>query len=365
MNRGVGKSSAGVAVPVKFWAQRLAFFFFVSAAFTLMLLSKAETVLVAQLRTTTVDGLAPVLAAVSQPVQATRNGVERVNGILLLNAENSRLRRENDLLRGWQNEARRLQAELTALKGQLNMAPEVAPRAVSARVIADTAGVFVQSLLVNAGARDAILRGQASVTVDGLVGRVAEVGNRSARVLLLTDLNSRVPVVLENTRVRGVLAGNNGPTPDLLYLPPNAGAAVGDRVVTSGHGGVFPPGLAVGVVAEATESGVRVQPLVDYDRLSYVQILSHSGEGVLPDPQDDPVARPSVPAPSNPTSGTMSPVETPPVEAAANAAVVPATGPAAPAADPDSLAPVQAEGRVQPPVPSARPSAPPARLLVQ
>lgn len=326
MNRGVGKPVTGVAVPVKFWAQRAAFFFLVSTAFTLMLLSKAETVLVEQLRTSLVDGLSPVLATVSQPVQAAQRGVDRVNGFFLLTAENTRLRQENELLRGWQNEARRLQAELTTLQAQLNVSPEVAPRAVSARVIADTAGVFAQSLLVNAGARNQVARGQASVTVDGLVGRVAEVGNRSARLLLLTDLNSRVPVVIEGSRVRGILAGNNGPQPDLLYLPPNAGIAAGDRVVTSGHGGVFPPGLAVGVVSEVTESGVAVQPFVDYDRLSHVQIMNQAGEGVLPDPQADPVApiERAVPPQTAPAE-----LIAPPVSPSAGPGVGPGAGPGA------------------------------------
>ena len=313
-----------------------------------MLLSKAETVLVEQLRTSLVDGLSPVLATVSQPVQAAQRGVDRINGFFLLTAENTRLRHENELLRGWQNEARRLQAELTALQAQLSVAPEVAPRAVSARVIADTAGVFAQSLLVNAGARNRVARGQASVTVDGLVGRVAEVGNRSARLLLLTDLNSRVPVVLEDSRVRGILAGNNGPQPDLLYLPPNAGVAPGDRVVTSGHGGVFPPGLAVGVVAAVSETGIEVQPFVDYDRLSHVQILNHGGEGVLPDPQADPA-----PAPVAITPPVVPPTLPAPV-------IAPAT-PEAPAVDTSTIDTTAVAVPAAPPAPTPAPAPDPGQ----
>ncbi len=298
MNRGSGSTVVGLALPIKIWAQRFAFLLLIVTAFTLMLLSKAETVLIEQSRTAIVDSVAPVLTVLSQPAQSISNTIEEVNGLFLLHADNARLKRENELLLGWQNEARRLQLELTALRSQMNIVPDPIPRAIGARVIADSAGTFVHSMLVNAGSQERLVRGQAAVTVDGLVGRIAAVGRRSARILLLTDLNSRVPVVVESTGDRAILAGNNSGRPELLHLPRNAPVTPGDRILTSGHGGVFPPGLAVGIVAEIGEAGISVQPLVDYGRLAYVQVLDYGPEGILPAPDKTVPAAPVGPAPA-------------------------------------------------------------------
>jgi rod shape-determining protein MreC len=123
----------------------------------------------------------------------------------------------------------------------------------------------------------------AAVNERGLVGRVIEVGRRSARILLLTDFNSRVPVMVEPSRDQAVLAGDNSRAPGLVFLPINPRLSVGDRVVTSGRGGVLPPGLAVGVVSVIADGKVAVTPLVDWDRLSHLRLLEYGR--VLPPEQ--------------------------------------------------------------------------------
>jgi len=192
-----------------------------------------------------------------------------------------RLREENQHLLEWQSAARKLSAENQNLKSQLNFAPDAEPGFVTARVIADTGGAFVHSILVSAGARDGVAKGQAVVTGDGLVGRVHAVGTRSVRVLLVTDLNSRIPVIIEATRTRAILAGDNSERPRLIHLPPGATASIGDRVVTSGHGGAFPPGLPVGVVAQISDGNVLIKPYAQRDRLEFVRIVDYGLKGIL------------------------------------------------------------------------------------
>ena len=121
------------------------------------------------------------------------------------------------------------------------------------------------------------------ITGDGLVGRVAGVGNRATRVLLITDLNSRIPVLVEATRTRGILIGNNSNRPRLIHLPPGATVSPGDRIVTSGHGGAFPVGLPIGLIDAVNESGISVQPFVPRDRLEYVRILDYGLKGIVND----------------------------------------------------------------------------------
>jgi rod shape-determining protein MreC len=121
----------------------------------------------------------------------------------------------------------------------------------------------------------------AAVSGDGLVGGVVEVGGRHARILLITDLNSQIPVVVERTRDPAVLAGDNTRLPRLVYLPQNAQVLAGDRIVTSGHGGVFPPGLPIGVVTSIDEGAIKVMPYVDWNRLEYIRLLDYGLDGVV------------------------------------------------------------------------------------
>ena len=127
---------------------------------------------------------------------------------------------------------------------------------MTARVIANSGGGYVRAVMVNAGTEQGLSRGQAAITGAGLVGRLTEVGNRAARVLLLTDLNSRIPVVVEGSHVNAMLAGDNSERPRLIYASEPEALKIGDRIVTSGEGGIFPPGLPVGMVA-GLESAAR------------------------------------------------------------------------------------------------------------
>jgi len=126
-----------------------------------------------------------------------------------------------------------------------------------------------------------VRKGDAALSGKGLLGRVAEVGERAARVLLINDLNSRIPVVIERSRERAILAGDNSVTPRLLYLPITTTVQVGDRVVTSGHGGAFPVGLPVGVVTAISDDGVRVLPFADATNIEYVRLMDFGLDGIL------------------------------------------------------------------------------------
>jgi rod shape-determining protein MreC len=270
------------AAPLKLFAQRFNFLFLIAAAVGLMVLGKAETAVVERMRMLVADAFVPILAAIARPVATVNHALDRVNEVVHVHAENARLREENERLLQWQSVARKLEAENKSLRDLLRFTPEAPVSYVSARVVGHGGGSFLRAVLVTAGSGDSVAKGQAAMTGDGLVGRVSEVGERSARVLLITDINSLVPVVLENSRDRAVLSGDNSDRPKLLFLPPTAKPQIGERVTTSGHGGVFPAGLPVGVVVAAGESGVRVQPFVDLDRLENLRLVEYGLGGTLP-----------------------------------------------------------------------------------
>lgn len=262
-----------LAVPLKALGQRFTFLFLVLTAFGLMILSKAETVVVERVSTVVVDVFSPFMDAMSQPAAAVNDAIKTVRELVALRGENERLRRENSRLLTWQEAARRLAAQNASLQALLDFKPDPKSRYIAARVIGDSGGAFVRSVLVGAGESDGVRKNQAVVTGYGLAGRVAAVGYRSARVLLITDINSRVPVVIQSSKVRAILTGDNSGEPRLQFLPANISVKAGDRVVTSGHGGVFPPGLSVGWVMIGVDGVVRVKPHVAFERLEFVRIV--------------------------------------------------------------------------------------------
>lgn len=266
---------ARLALPVKVLAQRFTFGALVVGAFALMLLGKADSALIERLRFAINDGLTPVMGVLAQPIASLHRGLEAVDGFLYVYAENARLRRENERLLQWQDTARRVERQNAAYRSLLNATLDQRLSFISARVVVDARGPFVKTLIINAGGRDGVTKGQAVVGEAGLVGHIVETGARASRLLLLTDLNSRVPVVVESSRARAILAGDNGDRPRLRFLADNVPLQPGERIVTSGHGGVFPGGLAIGRVARVGRRGAEIEPFADFDRLEYVRVLRY------------------------------------------------------------------------------------------
>ncbi len=270
-----------IAAPLRGFVQRFTYLGLILAAFGLMLLGKADALLVDRARTHVTDAVTPILDAVSRPVDTLTRSFNDLRNLRDIRAENSRLREENLRLREWQMLARNLAAENKSLQSLVRVVPEPPAKFVTARVIADAGNTFTHALLLNAGKSDGMRVGQAILSHDGFVGWVVAVGLRSARVLLLTDISSRIPVVIETSRVQAILAGNNSDRPKLIHLPPGGRITPGERVVTSGHGGAFPPGLPVGIVAAVTDSGVEVQPFMQRNRLEFVSAVDFGLGGIL------------------------------------------------------------------------------------
>ena len=276
---------------MRVWSQRFAFVLLAMAAIGMIVLNRSDPAFLERFRTGVNDMATPILDSVSRPISAIRDIGADLREMTALREENDVLREKVARLERWQTVARQLQADNATFQAMLNFVPEEPSRFITARIIADSSSAFVRSVLLNAGSADGVKRGRAAISSEGLVGRVVDVGERSARVLLITDLNSRIPVLVESTRDRAVLAGNNSNQPQLLYLPPSVPIAEGDRVVTSGHGGVFPPGLPVGVISliERSNDGgirtVRVNTFVNWNRVEMVRIVDHDVPGLILGPQ--------------------------------------------------------------------------------
>ena len=277
-----------VIEPFRSLADRFAMGALVSLCVGLLVLAKADVKLLSYASEGAADLAVPALQLLNQPVLAVRGLADKAGKLLALHEENRRLRDENRRLLAWQSEATRLGVENKALREMLRVPMvEQAPMWTAARIVGDSGGPFTQTRLIGAGSNRGIANGMAVVTENGLAGRVVQTGERSARVMLLTDFNSRIPVIVESSRDRAILQGDNGPDPRLDFLPLNPRLAAGDRVLTSGDGGLLPAGLVVGQVASVSEDGVTVAPYVDWARLDWVTILRTEP---LPPPDEAKVA---------------------------------------------------------------------------
>lgn len=253
-------------------------------SFALLVMGKADVVLMERIRTQISDALTPVLDAASRPVDTVNGWIANTKELASIREENARLRAERERLLHWQAVARKLEAENATLQGLLDLVPAASVAYTTARVIGVGGGSFVHSLIIDGGEQAGVRKGQAVITGEGLVGRVARVGRRSSQILLLTDLNSRIPVLVETTRAQAILAGNNTDSPSLVYLTPGTTVSPGDRLVTSGDGGVFPSGLPVGHVSSVEDGQVLVQPFVERYRLEFVRVVDYGLHGVLETP---------------------------------------------------------------------------------
>ncbi|HEU0222800.1 MAG TPA: rod shape-determining protein MreC [Paracoccaceae bacterium] len=277
----------------------------VAACLVLFALWRIESPRLEQVRMALIDAVAPTIewsAALAGLVRM----IEDFQSYARVYGQNEELRRELQRLQGWREAAIQLEQENARLRALNNV--HLSPRLsfTTGEVLADSGGPFRQSALVNIGARDGLVDGSAAVDGLGLVGRVAGLGENTARLIFLTDSSSRVPVVVKPSGRRALVAGDNSDAPRLDFLESTEGVAPGDRVVTSGDGGVFPPDLLVGHVAVLPSGALRLRVAADYRRLEFVRVLRHQppprieGPGSLVLPGEAPNFSDALPVPAEP-----------------------------------------------------------------
>lgn len=245
----------------------------VAVALVLLALGRTDHPAVVEMRSAAADAASPLLAFLSRPVERIEAGIHWLGSLSSLLEDNARLKGENATLRHWRATALALEQENDRLRSLLKAPVLPVEPIATPRVIGVAGGPFVRSVLINAG-RSAGLAGDQPVIDDkGLVGRVVNVGMASSRVLLLTDLNSRVPVKLQRTGAQAIARGRNDPLLELRFLPPDVDVIAGDAVITTGDGGIFPPDIIVGQVTSAEGGRVEVRPAAGFERLEFVQVL--------------------------------------------------------------------------------------------
>lgn len=250
----------------------------------IFLLWRIDSPRVERFRAALVDRVVPNFEWALVPVTAGAGMIEDFRSYQRIYQQNQELRRDLQKLKSWKEAAVQLEqqnAKLLALNS-VRLDPKLT--SVSGVVLADSGSPFRQSVLLNIGRRDGIMDGWATMDGIGLVGRISGVGKNTARVILLTDSNSRIPVTIQPSGQRALLVGDNSSRPPVEFLENPEQVRPGDRVVTSGDGGVFPAGLLVGQVAKDTDRRLRVQLTADYERLDFLRVLRSRTSEAITDP---------------------------------------------------------------------------------
>jgi rod shape-determining protein MreC len=224
-----------------------------------------------------------VTAPVQKVVSAVINGIGSTwRGYFHLvgqQRENEVLKRELQELKLQLNKYRESDLANKRLRALLNFKTSIATPLLPAEVVAFDPSGWFQTILIDKGSNDGLVRDMAVVSAAGLVGRVIGVSRHYAKVILILDSNSAVDALIQRSRARGVLVGVGRDRCLLKYVQRNEDVQVGDQVVSSGMGGVFPKGLLLGVVQEVVRGNsglfqrVEVNPIVDFSRLEEVMVV--------------------------------------------------------------------------------------------
>ncbi len=254
----------------------------IGLACVVMLLGQADRRLAEQARVAVSDSVAPFYALLATPIERLRALGGEARSLVDVAKQNQRLRDENDRLRRWYDVALALAAENATLKANLRWMPEPAPSFVTARAVADASGIYARSVLLSVAPGRSLSKGMVAIDAAGLVGRVTEVGTRSARVMLITDMTSRVPVTLEASHASAIVAGTNAAAPRLMDYPEEIRPEEGERVVTSSVAGAFPAGLPVGTVHYLGPNEPVVEPYAQLDHVTVLRLFDYGLSGIVP-----------------------------------------------------------------------------------
>ena len=250
---------------------------------------------------------APVSGVVSAPVHWLGALSDGISQYFFAVSENRRLRAEAAAAAELRQEVLGLRDLNERYRDLLGLQTDPPIPMVSARVVSDSRGPFANTRLANAGRERQVRVGNPVMTEYGLVGRVVGVTRGASRVLLLTDIASRTPVMVDRTNARAILAGDGGPNPKLEYLRGYEPVKAGDRIVTSGDGGLMPRGLPVGVAVKGVDGAWRVVLSSEAGAIDFVRILLFEDFAQLVD-QDELNTRSEPPADGAlPTVGVTSP----------------------------------------------------------
>jgi len=245
--------------------------------FGLFVIWRIDNPRVEKFRALVVDTFVPNFEWILRPMTSVVKLAQNYQSYEKLLDQNKELRRELQQMKSWKEAALQLEQENARLLDLNQLRLDSKLTHVSGIVIADSGSPFRQSVLLNIGSRDGIQDGWAAMDGLGLVGRISGVGSSTSRVILLTDNASQIPIILQPSGQRAILMGDNSFAPPVEFIENADLVRPGDRIITSGGGGVLPAGLLVGTLAMDPNGRLRARLAADYERLEFLKVLRDYG----------------------------------------------------------------------------------------
>lgn len=285
-------------------------------AVVIILFGKAETALFDRARSNVADWMRPALLATHTPFEAVGRWMSSIGDIFWVHQENMRLKEENARLRQWHSKAQLLEERLKRYQLLLHAVPDPAMSSVVARVIGRANHPFLETMILDAGRQQGVKPGQAVIDQRGMIGRIYLTGEHTSWVILLTDLNSRIPVSIEPNTDQAIMTGDNTPMPVIETLAHGVQLKADAQVVTSGDGDILPAGIPIGVIMPVG-GAYRVVLFADQTTAQDVEIVDFKIKPEHPPAvtqQELPVTAAGLPpaAPPAQRTGSAPPVAPPP-----------------------------------------------------
>tara|TARA_R110002124_G_scaffold287365_1_gene474143 strand:- start:70652 stop:71455 length:804 start_codon:yes stop_codon:yes gene_type:complete len=216
----------------------------------------------------------PALNVVTAPIQTAANKISEISGLAHLDAENTALKLENQRLTAWYQVALQLKSDNESLRRLMSAELPERYDFITARTITDNKRAYVRSMLISAGSEAGVENGQAVIGRNGVIGRVIETANHASRVLLLNDINARLPVIVGAQQTPSIVAGDNGGVLRLIHTPRELDIKEGDVVLSSGHGGLIPAGLPVGHIQINAQGKPYIDVSYGFENIEYVRVVN-------------------------------------------------------------------------------------------
>jgi rod shape-determining protein MreC len=242
-------------------------------ALLLVLVDRTRPDLTAGMRGAALDMLAPALEMVAAPAKALTSARDWVQSYLMVRQENADLREQIAQLRLLAERTEATERDTATLRGLLRLSEPGTRIVATARVVGASGASMLDSAILTVGSDHGLRPDMPVRDAYGVVGRVVAVGQHAARVLLVTDVESRIPVRVLRTGETAIATGTGTGALELQFLRPDAVLKVGDKVLTSGHGRLFPPNIPVGIVTQIRTSRPQLAPAAGLSRLSHAVVL--------------------------------------------------------------------------------------------
>lgn len=265
-------------LPLKFYYHKLSAGIFLCLCVFIAFSAYKDPSYASRMRAAMLDVTTPIITVFAKPAEAISGAVDGVRELAFLRKENAALKEQNRILLRWQSVALGALTENESLRKLARYNENASAFFISSRLVSETGGAFSRTGIISSGSRDGVVPGMAVINESGLVGKVSTSAVASAKVTLLTDINSRIPVISAESGEKFIAAGNNTNNLDMIYLPEHSKTASGEKVMTSGDGGVFPSGILVGTVRQLDGGKMAIVPETDISSVTLVGVVNYTRE---------------------------------------------------------------------------------------